>query len=153
MTPATALTGTVKRIAERHTEEGLSEAVAGNMLTSIDNMEPGNKALQALLALDIDPAVKGHSIIAADGDGPLEESDDGIVEYTSAHLDGVASEYVVRFSHSCQACPMTVLEVRRILLEHLDAEPASPQPRPVMPRDTDVPRKDLAPPTPGTPGP
>jgi len=119
MTPATAVTGMVKKVAERNTEEGLSQAVSGKILTSIDNMEPGNKWIQSLLGLNIDPTVKSHSIIAVDGDGPLEEANDGVVEYTSAHLDGVESEYIVHFTHSCQACPVTVLEVRRILLEQL----------------------------------
>ena len=42
-----------------------------------------------------------------------------MVEFKSAHLDGVASEFVVRSEHSCQEHPFTIEEVRRILLEHL----------------------------------
>src|SRR3954454_19597139 len=73
--------------------------------------------------------VHAHSIIPTLGDGPLETRDDGVVEYSSAHLDGVDSELVVRGGHSTQANPATIAEVRRILLEHV--APSAPQVRPV----------------------
>jgi hypothetical protein len=41
------------------------------------------------------------------------------VRYESAHLEGVASEKIVRSTHSTQSTPATILEVRRILYEHL----------------------------------
>jgi hypothetical protein len=39
------------------------------------------------------------------------------VKYLSAHIDGVASEKVVRSSHSTQGHPDTIQEVKRILFE------------------------------------
>jgi hypothetical protein len=48
---------------------------------------------------------------------------DGVVAYRSAHLDGVESEKIVHSPHSCQAEPDTILEVRRILREHVAASP------------------------------
>ena len=36
-----------------------------------------------------------------------------------ANLEGAESEYVVRAGHSCQDHPLTIAEVRRILLQHL----------------------------------
>jgi hypothetical protein len=53
------------------------------------------------------------------GDGPVESGDDGVVEYSSAHLPEAASELVVRSGHSNQSDPRTIAEVRRILLLHL----------------------------------
>ena len=50
---------------------------------------------------------------------PREDATDGVVEYTSAHIDGVESEFVVVSGHSCQDNPHTIEEVRRILLEHI----------------------------------
>ena len=48
-----------------------------------------------------------------------ENATDGVVTYQSARLDGVESELVIPFSgHSVQGHPVTVEEVRRILLEH-----------------------------------
>jgi pimeloyl-ACP methyl ester carboxylesterase len=86
---------------------------------SVWSMTPDNPALQALAATPISPKVAAHSIIAVQGDGPIETGDDGVVSYKSAHIDGVASELVVRSGHSVQGDPHTVAEVRRILLLHL----------------------------------
>jgi len=45
---------------------------------------------------------------------------DGVVARESAHMDGVASEITVAATHmTVHAHPAAVLEVRRILLEHL----------------------------------
>ena len=41
-----------------------------------------------------------------------------MVKYESAHIDGVASEKVVRSSHSVQGNPEAIQEVKRILIEH-----------------------------------
>jgi len=65
------------------------------------------------------PGVVAHSIIAVKGNGDPTQGDDGVVEYTSAHVPYVESELVVRSSHSCQGKPATIEEVRRILLENL----------------------------------
>ena len=44
-------------------------------------------------------------------------------QYSSAHLDGMESEFIVHAGHSCQGNPLTIEEVRRILLEHLKGAP------------------------------
>jgi hypothetical protein len=72
----------------------------------------------------IAPGVATHSIIAigdADPGDPesLAHADDGVVEYTSAHIDGVKSELLVHAGHSCQDNPLVIQEVRRILHEQL----------------------------------
>ena len=86
--------------------------------TSVDNMTPGHPFLEGLASLDVVPGVAAHSIIAVKGDGPVEEGNDGVVEYSSAHLEGVESELVVRSHHSVQGHPDAIEEVRRILLLH-----------------------------------
>jgi hypothetical protein len=85
--------------------------------TSITNMNPNNRFIQSLSAIPIADGVVAHSIIAVEGDGPPEEGDDGVVKYSSAHIDGVASEKIVRSSHSTQGNPETIQEVKRILFE------------------------------------
>ena len=55
------------------------------------------------------------------GDGRAEDGNDGVVAYRSAHLEGAASELVVRSSHSTQSEPATIQEMRRILHVHGDA--------------------------------
>jgi len=85
---------------------------------SLFGKTPNNPVLQTMAATPIAPGVHAHSIIAVKGDGPVEGGNDGVVEYSSAHLDGVDSEYIVRSSHSTQSNPYTIEEVRRILLLH-----------------------------------
>jgi pimeloyl-ACP methyl ester carboxylesterase len=87
-------------------------------LGSIFGMEPGSPLMSALAPLPLASGVSGHSIIAVKGDGPVEEGNDGVVAYQSAHLEGMESEFVVRSEHSCQSNTHTIQEVRRILLLH-----------------------------------
>jgi pimeloyl-ACP methyl ester carboxylesterase len=87
--------------------------------TSIDGMSPDNPVLKALADTPLATGVVGHSIIAIKGKDQPPSGDDGVVAYTSAHLDGMQSEFIVRSGHSCQGHPFTIEEVRRILFEHL----------------------------------
>ena len=95
-------------------------AKLGNLqrVNAVDNMAPSNRFVRLLSTMPVDPRVTAHSIVAVQGDGPIESGNDGVVEYSSAHIDGVASEKVVRSSHSVQAVPEAIEEVRRILLLH-----------------------------------
>lgn len=95
--------------------------------TSVDNMTPGNPFLRELLAIPIAPGIHAHSIIPVLGTGPLEEEKDGVVAWSSAHIEGVESEKVVRgSSHSTQSNPGTIEEIRRILIEHAATPPSAP---------------------------
>ena len=86
---------------------------------SVSGMTPGSPFITALGSLPIAPGVAAHSIVSVAGDGPVESGDDGVVEYSSAHLPEAVSELVVRSGHSNQSNPQTIAEVRRILLLHL----------------------------------
>ncbi len=86
--------------------------------TALDNMDASNPFLKTLASLPIAAGVQVNSIIAVKGTGPFEDGNDGVVEYKSAHIEGVESELVVRSGHSTQATPKTIEEVRRILYEH-----------------------------------
>lgn len=90
--------------------------------TSIDNMTPGNPFLQTLAQLPVAPGIAANSIVAVRGSGPIEGGSDGVVDYSSAHLEGVESEKIVRGGHSTQSHPDTIEEVRRILLKHAGVE-------------------------------
>jgi pimeloyl-ACP methyl ester carboxylesterase len=106
-------------------DAALGQLKASRLPNSVENMSPGHPFLRALNDLPIDSHVTAHSIIAVLGDWPLIGSligrNDGVVAYESAHLDGVASEFIVHSGHSTQAEPETINEVRRILIEHLKA--------------------------------
>jgi hypothetical protein len=98
---------------------GAAALTLTRMPTSIDNMSPGNRFIRVLATIPVSPTVTAHSIIAVDGDEPLDQAGDGVVKYASAHVDGVESELIVRSPHSgMQAAPATIEEVRRILLAH-----------------------------------
>jgi hypothetical protein len=86
--------------------------------TSIDRMSPGNPVLLTLAEMPLAPRVKAHSIVPRKGDDRPPEGKDGVVAYRSAHLDYVQSELIVPSGHRCQQHPVTIEEVRRILLLH-----------------------------------
>jgi hypothetical protein len=98
--------------------DALKLDLQGPQMSSVYAMEPGSPLMTALAPLPVAPGVSGHSIIAVKDEGPLEEGTDGVVKYTSAHIEGVESEFIVRSGHSCQSNPHTIQEVRRILLLH-----------------------------------
>jgi hypothetical protein len=106
-----ALTGTAEALA-------LNPGAARSPLvpTAVDNMSPRSPFIHGLQAIPIVPSVTVNSIIAVEGDGPVDQGDDGVVKYASAHIEPVQSERVVRpSSHSTQGNPHTIEEVRRIL--------------------------------------
>jgi pimeloyl-ACP methyl ester carboxylesterase len=120
--------GVVRRLVRlpRTVVGGITELTAKNTglpreaaPTAVDNMLPTNRFVRTLSASPIAPGVTAHSIIPVKGAGLPKGQDDGVVKYESAHLEGVASEKIVRSSHSTQSIPATILEVRRILYEHL----------------------------------
>lgn len=95
---------------------------------SIDNLKASDPFIRASSALPLAPGLKYHSIVARrKAEGPLAESDDGLVPYWSAHLDGALSEKVIVSGHSVQETPEAVLEVRRILREDLHRQSAGAQ--------------------------
>jgi hypothetical protein len=94
-------------------------AVGGAFVPSaVDHMSPRSPFIQALQQIPVAPSVTVHSIIAVEGDGPVEQGNDGVVTYASAHIEPVESELVVKSGHSVQGNPHAIEEVRRILRLH-----------------------------------
>ena len=91
--------------------------------TSIDNMNPTNRFIVGLSTIPIADGVVANSIVGVEGGGPPAQSGDGVVKYSSAHIDGVESEKIVNSPHSMQGNPETIQEVKRILLEHAKTLP------------------------------
>lgn len=99
---------------------------------SIETLTTDSPVLEAILEMKRSPGVEFHSIIGANRPGPPMDSTDGVVAYRSSHLKAVESEKLVRSDHSVQRSPEAILEVRRILLEHLaKARPESGTSTPV----------------------
>jgi triacylglycerol esterase/lipase EstA (alpha/beta hydrolase family) len=119
-TPARLVKGSAELLANR---DAFAVTQGGTRLpTAIDNMSPRNPFIKTLSIIPIDPGVDAYSIVAVKGNGPIETGDDGVVQYESAHIDGVKSELVVRWDHSVQGQPEAILEVRRILLLNAGAK-------------------------------
>jgi pimeloyl-ACP methyl ester carboxylesterase len=113
------LVGVMADLATNRDAFVLSSADATPRLpTSLDQMNPRNPFLKTLISIPLAPGVAANSVIAVKDSGPVEEGGDGVVNYTSAHIEGVESELVVQSAHSLQDKPETVEEVRRILLYH-----------------------------------
>lgn len=87
---------------------------------SLDNLDAQDSFVMAAADLPISESVKIHSIIARQNeDGLLEDSDDGLVPYTSAHLDQAISEKIIVSGHSVQETPAAINEIKRILHEDI----------------------------------
>jgi pimeloyl-ACP methyl ester carboxylesterase len=89
-------------------------------LTSVANLREDDTFLNLMRTLPVAPDVPYHSIIGnATPALALETSSDGVVPYRSAHLSGAMSEKVIRAGHSVQETPEAIVEIRRILRQHL----------------------------------
>ena len=105
-----------------HAETG--DAAQGALLervpNSVDQLDENDPFVQAAGTLPISRQVVYHSIIARrHAEGPLADSDDGLVPYRSAHLEGAASEKIIVSGHSVQESAAAILEIRRILHEDI----------------------------------
>ncbi len=109
----------VSRLAHVRAERS-GRSVAARLerkMTGIDSLSPDNPGLAVLCALPI--TVPFHSIIGNEEHAGVPGGTDGVVPYTSAHLDGAVSELIVKSDHSVPGNLNAIQETRRILLEHL----------------------------------
>ncbi len=93
--------------------------------TSIDSLSPESPVFPVMLRAPRAPWVIYHNIMGKVPSRGLfkdgEATGDGVVELNSAHMDDVVSEIMVEAEHQkIHHTPRAILEVRRILLEHLD---------------------------------
>lgn len=96
-----------------------------NITTSIDALVPESPLLPVLLTAQTGSWVRYHNVA---GDAPKsgfsswfsKDRGDGIVTLASAQLENAASQIVVEADHSqVHRHPQSILEVRRILMQHL----------------------------------
>lgn len=96
-----------------------SSLLPASLPNGVDSLKDSDPFIRAAAELPISPSVRYHSIVANHTPKTtLEDSDDGLVPYRSAHLPGAESELVIPYSHSVQETPEAILEIRRILREH-----------------------------------
>ena len=101
-------------------KDDASKGAPFHVSNSVGNLSDTDPFIVATENLPIAPRVRYHSIIGLyKPHGTLEQSSDGVVPYTSAHLAGAESEVVIPSWHSVQEMPAAILELRRILHLHL----------------------------------
>jgi pimeloyl-ACP methyl ester carboxylesterase len=106
------------RIAELEALNGpdvISPELRGHALNAISNLRTDSPILAALNRIPIDPSVSYHSIIPLIG---ASTDTDGVVEYSSSHLEGATSELIVSGTHFSQQDPDVIRELDRILRLH-----------------------------------
>ena len=81
--------------------------------TSIHGLSPDSQFLQALHAYR--PGVPVHSIVGDRGRNDKSKSSDGVVSYSSSHLDFAESELVIPAGHGGFTHPAAIAEIARIL--------------------------------------
>jgi hypothetical protein len=115
--------------------DALQSGVSLVVPSAVDNMSPHHHFIRTLETIPVASSVKVNSIIAIETDGPIEQGNDGVVEYSSAHIEPVESEFIVRpSSHSTQGNPHTIEEVRRILRLHIGLKTGTVPLEPLAPR-------------------
>ncbi len=91
---------------------------ARDRMTSIEQLSSKARTTSEFLNKPLNPAVTYHSIIGNNSAAhvPLGKSSDNIVAYSSAHLEGVASEAVIRKAdHGVHRSDGGIEEILRIL--------------------------------------
>jgi triacylglycerol esterase/lipase EstA (alpha/beta hydrolase family) len=111
--------------------QGKSDSIVARVPNSIDNLSDKDPFILAASDLPIAPRDRYNTIVGVYKPvGPLLTTNDGVVPYKSAHLDGAESELAIPSWHSVQQTPAAILEIRRILREHA-ADLRQPDAKPV----------------------
>lgn len=88
----------------------------GRLPTSIQGLSPNSPFLAALNRRP--PGVPHHTVLGDRGRGDSPNSSDGVVPYSSAHLDTAESEVIAPGGHGSFSHPQSVRELERILLQN-----------------------------------
>jgi hypothetical protein len=127
----------IENLAEQlhlQNSDALREEGVNLTRTSIDSLAADSPALKALQNSMSAPWVVYHNVVGKAPEGKLfgrfVGESDGVVSVASAQVNNAASQIVVEADHRMiHRHPRTVLEVRRVLLEHLTDQSAVAQPR------------------------
>ena len=90
--------------------------------TSVDSLDRDSAVLRLVQDTSVPPAVRHHNVVGISKGKSIADYTDGVVTLKSAQREDADSEVRVKASHShVQRHPSTIAEVRRVLLEHLNA--------------------------------
>ncbi len=91
-------------------------------ITGLHDLDPDSLFIRALAESPMKEGLVFHSIIGDNEQADHPGGTDGVVPYSSSHLDNAASEVIVHSGHSIHRSPGAMQELLRILLLHLRAE-------------------------------
>jgi pimeloyl-ACP methyl ester carboxylesterase len=91
---------------------------------ALNLLSPSSVFMKATSSIPLRSDIPYHSIIGTrkstdDGAG----TSDGIVPYESSHLNFTESEILVPSGHNAHTHPLAIVEVKRILYEHMSSKP------------------------------
>jgi hypothetical protein len=95
------------------------EIAKGN-ISSLNQLRPGSPLAEGHLAKPLNPSVRYFSLIGSKKEAgkqvPLDEVTDGVVVYSSAHIEGVEEEVIIYgVPHGLHREPGGVAEISRLL--------------------------------------
>lgn len=100
-------------------------------ITSLDSLAPTSEILQVMATEPGPSGVLYHNVVGITDEAGISTEEaraegDGLVSYESAHREDVESEIIVQATHTtAHRHPLTILELRRILLKHLQESRAT----------------------------
>ncbi len=113
-----------KKLTQNKDETELANNPMGALFlqNGANQLSDKSSFVQLTADLQISPKVTYHSIIGNYGD----KGSDGVVPYSSSHLEGAKSETVIEGWHDIHTNPKTILQLRKILHKHLKQYPIRP---------------------------
>ena len=91
-------------------------------VSGLYDLDPDSLFIQALADSPMKKGLVYHSIIGDQDHADHPGGTDGVVPYSSSHLDNAASEVIVKSGHSIHRSPAAMRELLRILRRHLKEE-------------------------------
>lgn len=114
--PPDPLLKAYRRLIAANPPDFFKPSFHSSLITSIDEVRRDSPTLRELRDLRPPSSIALHSIITSRQGATAPDAGDGLLAYSSTHLEGVASETIVPGGHFCQDSPAVIAEVRRILL-------------------------------------
>ena len=119
--------GLTKSITEALSGENSAQSFLGSLYLQNGASQLSDRSSFVALTKDvqISPSVRYHTIVGNHrGDQDSVDTvgaaiSDGVVPYESSHLEGAASETIITGKHNIHENPKTILQLRKILHQHL----------------------------------
>ncbi len=109
-----------EELEKMHRERGDEEG--HHSVSGLYDLDPDSLFIQALADSPMKKGLVYHSIIGDQDHADHPGGTDGVVPYSSSHLDNAASEVIVKSGHSIHRSPAAMRELLRILRLHLKEE-------------------------------